>query len=45
MYIHITYAPIEDCKSEYQTYGEICIKCNKCGRFDGKEDEEELNED
>jgi hypothetical protein len=34
--IYIDYTPILDCKSLEETYGEICIKCNKCGRFDIK---------
>ena len=29
----VDYAPIEDCQNE-DTYGEVCVQCNKCGRFD-----------
>ena len=34
MKMHIDFAPIEDCKRPELTYGELCIKCNECGRFD-----------
>lgn len=34
--LFIDYAPVKNCKSPMETYGEICIKCNKCGRFNGK---------
>lgn len=27
-------APLKDCKNTAESYGEICVKCNKCGRFD-----------
>ncbi len=27
-------APLKDCKNPSESYGEICVKCNKCGRFD-----------
>lgn len=27
-----------DCKSKEETYSDICIKCNKCGRFDKKKE-------
>jgi len=33
MAIHIDYAPVKCCKNP-DTYGVICVKCNKCGRFD-----------
>lgn len=26
-------APLKDCKNTAESYGEICVKCNKCGRF------------
>jgi hypothetical protein len=32
----IDFAPIKNCKSPELTYGEICVKCNKCGRFNQK---------
>lgn len=25
--------PIKDCRIPDQTHGEICLECNKCGRF------------
>lgn len=31
--IHFDYKPIKDCKHPEWTYGEICVKCNECGRF------------
>lgn len=34
--IHVDYSPVENCQSLELTYGEICVKCNKCGRFDKK---------
>lgn len=27
------YAPIKKCKHPDWTYGEICVKCGECGRF------------
>ena len=43
MYIHITYSALDDCQNLESSYGEICVRCNKCGRFDKetKELEEE----
>ena len=32
----IDYKQAENCKSKDKTYGEICIQCNKCGRFNKK---------
>ena len=34
MYIHITYSALDDCKNLESSYGEICVRCEKCGRFD-----------
>ena len=31
--MHFDYAPTKDCNNP-DTYGEICVKCNQCGRFD-----------
>lgn len=31
--IHVDYAPVPGCKCPEDTYGMICVKCNKCGRF------------
>lgn len=36
--IFIDSAPLKDCKNTAESYGEICVRCNKCGRF-GKEKE------
>lgn len=39
--VHVDIAPIKGCKNVW-SFGEICVKCNKCGRFDkhiGKESE------
>ncbi|HUW46157.1 MAG TPA: hypothetical protein VMW50_10240 [Dehalococcoidia bacterium] len=33
MITHIDYAPMPNCKNLAETYGEICVKCNKCHRF------------
>jgi hypothetical protein len=35
----IDYPVIENCKNLESSYGEICVHCNKCGRFN-KENEE-----
>lgn len=32
-YLHISYSALEDCINE-ESYGEICVKCNACGRWD-----------
>jgi len=37
--IHIDYPPVPECKRPEETYGEICIKCNECGRFNKNEEE------
>lgn len=37
MDIHCDFAVVKDCKNLEDSYGEICVKCNKCGRFDEKE--------
>lgn len=37
----VDYPVLDSCKNLENSYGEICVKCNKCGRFnkeiDGKE--------
>lgn len=38
--IHIQLTPIEDCKNFEDSYGEICVRCNLCGRFDKAESED-----
>ena len=30
--IHIDYRPVPDCINP-DSFGEICVKCNQCGRF------------
>jgi hypothetical protein len=32
-FLHIDYAPVPECEMFEFTYGEVCIKCNVCGRF------------
>lgn len=34
--IHVDIAANESCKNPWDSYGEICIRCNCCGRFDKK---------
>ena len=36
---NIDYKPLANCKSMKLNYGEICIQCNKCGRFNKKEND------
>lgn len=31
---HLDIGAIDNCKNLAESYGEICVKCNKCGRFD-----------
>ena len=35
--IHIDFAISRDCQNLEASYGEICVKCNKCGRFADKQ--------
>ena len=30
--VFVDYRPIKGCKNP-KSFGEICVKCNKCGRF------------
>lgn len=30
----IDYSCRDDCKNLEESYGEICVQCNRCGRFD-----------
>lgn len=32
----LDYRPIKCCQSLEETYGMICVKCNKCGRYNFK---------
>jgi hypothetical protein len=34
--IHIDFSIRKDCKNLQDSFGEICVKCNACGRFDKK---------
>jgi len=31
---HVCIGIAKDCKNLYESYGEICVGCNCCGRFD-----------
>lgn len=31
--MHIDYSVLDNCKNLKDSYGEICVQCNKCGRF------------
>ena len=33
MELHIDLGALEDCQNIEESIGEICVKCNKCGRF------------
>lgn len=33
--LHVDYEPVKGCQMGHLTYGEICVKCNVCGRFEG----------
>jgi len=33
MNIHLDYAALDNCQNIEDSYGEICVKCNRCGRF------------
>lgn len=35
---------IDNCQNLAESYGEICVKCNKCGRFDKEKQIEEMAE-
>ena len=41
--IFIDYPVTKDCVNP-DSYGEICVKCNQCGRFDKAEGQEEGDE-
>lgn len=32
-FLCITLAPTKNCEND-ETYGAVCVRCNKCGRFD-----------
>ena len=31
--VHIDVATLDGCKNMAESYGEICVRCNKCGRI------------
>jgi hypothetical protein len=37
---YISIGVTDDCKNLEESYGEICVRCNKCGRFDEEKAEE-----
>jgi len=40
----VDYGIINKCKNLYESYGEICVHCNACGRFDkSTKTESEIN--
>jgi hypothetical protein len=38
---YISIGVTDDCKNLEESYGEICVRCNKCGRFDEEKAESE----
>lgn len=38
MLVFDDYPVLEDCQNLQESYGEICVQCNKYGRFDKRED-------
>lgn len=32
---------IDECQNVEESYGEICVQCNKCGRFNDEDGEEQ----
>ena len=40
MYMHVCMPVAENCENLYDSYGEICVRCNCCGRF-GEESRKE----
>jgi hypothetical protein len=41
---YISIGITDDCKNLEESYGEICVRGNKCGRFDGEKERRETNE-
>lgn len=33
IYIICCFGALDDCQNLDESYGEICVRCNKCGRF------------
>ena len=42
--IFADYSALEDCQNVEHSYGEICVKCNKCGRFNKEAEGDKENE-
>lgn len=40
--MHVDCGALDSCKNLESSYGEICVRCNKCGRFDKKEIKKEI---
>jgi len=40
MQVHICLSAREDCKNLEDSWGEICVRCNKCGRLDDQEEDD-----
>lgn len=41
--IHVSCGVSKDCKNKEESYGEVCVRCNKCGRFDKEEGKSEVD--
>ncbi len=44
MIVFADYGALEDCQNLESSYGEICVQCNKCGRFKEPTEEEKQKE-
>lgn len=42
--IHIDFSVTDNCINLEESYGEICVKCNACGRFNEDIKEEKKDE-
>lgn len=42
--IRIDYSIRDDCKNLEESYGEICVHCNKCGRWGEREEADDTEE-
>ena len=38
--IFVDYSALDNCKNIEASYGEICVKCNRCGRFSQRQNDE-----
>jgi ribosomal protein L37E len=39
IFVHVCIAVSDDCQNFEDSYGEICVRCNRCGRFNGDDNE------